>query len=302
MATGLRWISAGVVLLLAGPVVGAQASTPPAASPSKVMVIVEENHTYDQIIGSSRAPYVNQLAAAQGTATAMDAGYPTTCPSLAAYIILTSGTTHGICDDKGPRHHPLSGDNIFAQLAAAGLTWRNYAESAPTSCARRSTTDGVFLVRHTPAPYYLSESARCPGADIPLGSPSRGALNDDVTAGSLPAYSFVSPNACHDMHGAPSCPNHLIEGGDAWLAGWIPRILAGPDYRTGRLVVIVTWDEGSRTSNHIPTLILSSRTNHVTSTVPYTHCSTLATTEQLLHLPRLGCAATAATLTTGFHL
>ena len=80
----------------------------PAASPathgySKVLLVVEENKTYDQVLGAARAPYLAGLAATYGTATALDAGYPAKCPSLAAYIILTSGDDHGICDDKGPR-------------------------------------------------------------------------------------------------------------------------------------------------------------------------------------------------------
>jgi len=87
--------------------------SPPAPDPGhKVMIIAEENHGYDQVIGDSHAPYLNQLATDYGTATAYDAGYPAHCPSLAAYILMTSGDTGGICDDKGPGAHRLTGDNI----------------------------------------------------------------------------------------------------------------------------------------------------------------------------------------------
>jgi len=307
-STMMRGMLAGTTLLLvlvvgqavsahAGvlPIPGEPGATP--GSPTKVMVIAEENHTYGQLIGSPRAPYLNQLATAYGSATAMNAGYPVGCPSLAAYILMTSGSTHGICDDKGPKHHPLPGDNIFAQVAAAGLTWRNYAESAPHPCARNSSPDSVFLVRHTPPTYYLSEQSRCLTSDLPLGTGTRGALHDDIAAGTLPAYAFVSPDACHDMHGAPSCAGGMIEGGDAWLAQWVPQILTGPDFRTGRLLIIITWDEGSRRSNHIPTLLLSAYTP------PSQHQHGI---HPLLHPghgraaappPRLGCAATATTLT-----
>jgi hypothetical protein len=160
----------------------------------------------------------------------------------------------------------------------------------------------VFLVRHTPAAYYLSESGRCPRADIPMGSPGRGAFHDDIAAGRLPAYAFVSPDACDDMHAAPSCPDGMVERGDHWLAEWLPQVLAGPDYRAGRLVVIITWDEGDETSNHIPTIVISPRTRHATSATRYTHCSTLATVEDLLRLPRLGCAAAAPSMRAAFHL
>jgi hypothetical protein len=104
------------------------------------------------------------------------------------------------------------------------------------------------------------------------------------------------------MHSAPRCPDSHVAAGDQWLAQWLPRILDGSDYRTGRLVVIITWDEGSSTDNHIPTLILSPTTRHLVATRAYDHCSTLRTSEDLLGLPPLGCAKAAQPMTTEFHL
>jgi hypothetical protein len=127
-------------------------------------------------------------------------------------------------------------------------------------------------------------------------------LGGDLAAGTLPAYSFVSPNACHDMHGAPSCPGGHVAGGDRWLARWIPRVLAGADYRAGRLVVIITWDEGSARDNHIPTVVISPTTRHVVATAAYDHCSTLRTTQDLLGLAPINCARSAVPMTAGFHL
>jgi hypothetical protein len=94
----------------------------------KVMVIAEENEAASSVIGSSSAPYINALARSYGQASNMQAGYPVSCPSLAAYVIMTSGAQQGICDDNPPSAHPLSVDNIFQQVAAAGLQWREYAE------------------------------------------------------------------------------------------------------------------------------------------------------------------------------
>src|SRR3954462_9421623 len=232
---------------------------------TKVLFIAEENHSYGQIIGSPDAPYLNSLATTYGSATRFDAGYPAACPSLAAYILMTSGTTAGICDDLPPKSHPLRGDNVFRQIAASGREWRNYAESAPAPCALTNSWDHRYLVRHVPATYYLSERARCRNWVVPLGEPGNGALNDDVTGGRLPAFGFVSPDACHDMHGAAPCRNGLVREGDRWLQGWLPRILDGPDYRAGRLAIVITWDEGTDTDNHIPTLVISPTTDRVAS-------------------------------------
>jgi phosphatidylinositol-3-phosphatase len=267
----------------------------------KVLMIAEENHEYGDIIGSAGAPYLTLLARAYGNATHLDAGYPVRCPSLAAYILLTSGSTGGICDDRAPKAHQLRGDNLFHQVAAAGREWRNYAETAPGICATKNSADGRYLVRHVPATYYVADRAACARWAVPMGQPRAGNLRHDIAAG-LPAFAFLSPDACHDMHGAPSCMRDRVGVGDRWLRSWLPSILAGRDYRAGRLVVVITWDEGTNTGNHIPTLVISPATRHIVAAQAFTHCSTLRTTEELLRLPLLGCARTAPSMVSAFHL
>jgi hypothetical protein len=278
----------------------AVSTSPPTTAPgryTKVMVIAEENHGYGQIIGDPDAPFINDLAARYGNATHMDAGYPAHCPSLAAYILLTSGTTDRICDDDSPKAHPLTGDNIFHQVAAAGRQWRAYAESEPHPCALQNGAGGRYLVRHVPATYYLDERADCARWAVPIS-----ALGGDIAAGMLPAFSFVTPDACDDMHGAGGCPGDLVATGDRWLQTQMSQIMAGPDYRAGRLVVIVTWDEGTATDNHIPAIVVSPTTSHVWSPAALTHCSVLRAAEEIMSLPLIGCAAGAGSMTAAFHL
>jgi hypothetical protein len=258
------------------------------------MVIAEENQTYDQVFGAGRAPFLTRLAAQYATIADMDAGYPPGCPSLPAYLLMTSGSTHGVCDDAGPQAHPIGGPSIFSTAEAAGLQWRAYAESMPRPCTRDNAAGGRYLVRHTPAPYYTALAGRCPVWDVPLGTPAAGALHDDVAAGRLPAYAFVTPDACDDMHGAAGCGGDLVATGDQWLARWLPIILAGPDYRAGRLLIVITWDEGSAGSNHIPTVVVGPTARHARVTAPVTHCGLLALEERILGLPLLGCARTAS--------
>jgi hypothetical protein len=136
-------------------------------------------------------------------------------------------------------------------------------------------------------PYYTTLRHSCHTGQVALP-----ALAADAAAGHLPAFSLVTPNACHDMHGARHCPRGRVATGDRWLSTWIPRLLSGPDYRAGRLVVIVTWDEGSDRSNHIPTVLISPTTRHA-ATGPHDHCSTLRTVQDILRLPPLACARTA---------
>jgi len=266
------------------------------------MIIAEENHSYGELIGNSRAPFLNKLATTYASATNFYAGYPVHCPSLAAYILMTSGTTGGICDDRAPKAHPLAGPNIFQQVADSGRQWRGYAESSPGNCARLDGDNGRYLVRHVPATYYLSERERCAEGVVPLGDSSSGALHDAVAGGALPAFSYVTPDACHDMHGADPCDERLVVQADQWLATWLPQIMAGPDYTSGHLVVIVTWDEGSRIDNHIPTIVVAPQARGIAYTGKLDHCSTLRTVEDLLDLPTLGCATAAPSMVPAMHL
>ena len=91
--------------------------------------------------------------------------------------------------------------------------------------------------------------------------------------------------------------------GDSWLAGFLPKILNSPAYRSRATVVFVTWDEGSG-DNHVATLVLSPSTPSGTQSArPFYHYSLLLTTEELLGIRRhLSAAASAASMRASFHL
>jgi phosphatidylinositol-3-phosphatase len=57
-----------------------------------VVWIVMENHSHEQIIGSSDAPYLNKLTVLAGIATNF---YAEAHPSLPNHIAMTSGSTPG---------------------------------------------------------------------------------------------------------------------------------------------------------------------------------------------------------------
>jgi phosphatidylinositol-3-phosphatase len=244
-----------------------------------VVWILMENHSYDQIIGSSDAPYINRLAHDCGLAADYEA---ISHPSLPNYVALTSGSTQGITDDDGPSSHPLRVPSIFSQLGGA---WRALDQSMPSACDQSDS--GQYAVRHNPATYYTNIRGVCRRRDVPLGN------RPNLSA----RFTFVTPNVCDDMH---SCPR---QDGDAWLAGFVPNILRSRDYRAGKTVVFITWDEGSG-DNHVATLVLSRYTRPGTvSRKAFNHYSLLRTTESLLGIrEKLGQAATASDMRSAFHL
>ena len=69
-------------------------------------------------------------------------------------------------------------------------------------------------------------------------------------------FSWVVPNMCHDMH---DCS---VAEGDAWLASFVPQILASPDFApggTGTLYITFDESDGPATDNEIVTAVLGPR-------------------------------------------
>lgn len=246
-----------------------------------VVWIVMENHGSGQVVGSANAPFLNSLIAKCGLATNMHA---ITHPSLPNYLALTSGSTQGVTDDAGPPVHPLAGPSIFSQLGPG--RWRAVNESMPSNCQR--TSSGSYVVHHNPATYYTNVAAQCASQDVTLTTPP------DLSA----PFTFITPNNQSNTH------DTTISYGDSWLSNFVPRILDSAEYRAGRTLVVITYDEDEGTAgNKIATVLMAPSIGvGVTDATNLTHYSLLRTTEELLGLPLLGNAATANSMRAGFHL
>src|SRR5262249_5267358 len=71
-------------------------------TPAHVVVVVEENHAYSEIIGSRQAPYINALA--HGTHAALfTRSYGVAHPSQPNYLYLFSGSNQGVTNDSQPK-------------------------------------------------------------------------------------------------------------------------------------------------------------------------------------------------------
>jgi predicted small secreted protein len=260
---------------------------PPATAAggrSHVVTLLMENEEADAILGRPDAPYINRLASRYAVATR---SYGVTHPSLPNYLALTSGATHGITTDCTDCH--VGARNIVDQLDAAGLSWKAYMEGLPQPCFLGGGA-GRYAKKHDPFAYYddvASDAARCRRI-VPLTQ-----LTTDLRRGTLPTYSFISPDLCHDMH---DCD---VATGDRFLAGLVPSLLRalGPH---GFLVL--TWDEGSSDAGccggaaggRILTLVAGPDVRRGARwAAPVDHYGVLATTEDALGLPRLGAAADA---------
>src|SRR5437762_2641528 len=97
----------------------------PSVTPDHVVLVIEENHGYSEIIGSSQAPYINSLAA-QGAL--MTNSFAITHPSEPNYLDLFSGSNQGITRDGVDTPGSLSSANLGQEFLAKGLTWGAYIE------------------------------------------------------------------------------------------------------------------------------------------------------------------------------
>jgi phosphatidylinositol-3-phosphatase len=138
----------------------------------------------------------------------------------------------------------LKGSSVFGQLLASGRTAKTYAEAMPRNCTLRNT--GTYAVRHNPWTYFVDPAERgaCEKFDVPSGSPIKGALADDIAGGQLPNIAFLIPDDCNNGHDCSSATT------DEWLRSWLPTIKNGPDFRSGRLAVIITWDEDDNSTDN----------------------------------------------------
>jgi hypothetical protein len=210
----------------------------------------------------------------------------------------TSGVSYASdpwTSDCDPGGTCLTGnDNIFHQVGAPG--WKAYAESMTANCQGGSS--GPYAPKHNPALYYTDVAAQCPTNDVPLGTTSSGTLHSAVVGGSLPTFATVTPNLDDDMH------DGSIQQADTWLAGWIPQIVAGPDYQSGHLTIVIVWDEGSGDGNVPSTVAMIVMSPSVVpgtrSSSSFTHYSLLGAAEDVAGVPRVGGAASANSLRSAF--
>jgi phosphatidylinositol-3-phosphatase len=258
-------------------------STP---QPTKVLVFMVENHSLGQM--QAQMPWTSALAARYGYATAYHA---MTHPSLPNYLAVAGGSTFGVQDDAGPTSHPLSGPSVFGEALAGGGTARLYAEDMPGNCV--TTSAGEYAVKHNPWPYFVDERAACDQYDVPLT-----ALAADAAAGRLPDAGMVIANLCNIAH---DCP---LATADTWLRDHVGPVLAGPDFTSGRLVVVITADEDDRSGDNRVLTVVASRdlpAPEVVST-PLTHLSLSRLYAEVLGFAPLRDAATAPSLAGAFHL
>ncbi|HWF93003.1 MAG TPA: alkaline phosphatase family protein [Terriglobales bacterium] len=212
-----------------------------------VFLLVEENHGFSSVIGSSDMPYLNGLASQYGLATQY---FANTHPSIGNYFMLTTGQME-TNDDSFTG--VISDDNLVRELNSAGISWKSYAESLPQA-GYTGGNSGPYLKRHNPFSFF-SDVVNDPAQAAKLVPFSEFA--GDLAAGNLPSFTYIVPNVQDDAH------DGTLAQADQWLQQNIQPLLASSLFQKDGLLII-TWDEAedsdtSHGGGRIATLIISPK-------------------------------------------
>jgi len=240
---------------------------PPSTSGSvplfgHVVVVLEENHSYSEVIGNSAMPYLNSLASQYGLATQYFANaHPSIGFMLTTGQLITSDDTFV---------GTVGADNIVRQLITAGKTWKSYAESIP-STGYTGGDSYPNAKRHNP----FSDFTDVVNSSTQVNNlVSLSQFNSDLVNDQLPNFSYLVPNLLDDAHDGP------LQLADAWLQRNIAPLIASPAFQKNGLLIMV-FDEANTNDStdgggHVADFMISTKAKQgYQSTTLYQHQSTL---------------------------
>lgn len=320
----------------------------PASGPTHVMQVVLENESAMDVAASADAPFQRGTLDAQCGTFGPTNMKSTTHGSEGNYIALVSGlnpavktgadaaarfalsdcppdSTASVCRYSGG-HLAATVPSLFSQVERKyGTTgWKVYADDMDVNCSPHDANvyakvDGKtyrkYAARHNPAVFF--RGIACATQDVPSGNwaAGQGALYTDLARGTVPNYSFVVPNTIENGHDpvAAAGGRSQIANADHFLAALMKLVQRSPQYQSGDLVVMVTYDEGFRcgpgdcavgencaaphvrpvlTSCDVKTWVVGRYVRKRTYTGYMNQFGLLRATERLLRLsPRIGHAA-----------
>jgi phosphatidylinositol-3-phosphatase len=247
--------------------------------PDHIVIVIFENHGYNQIIGSVAAPYINALAT--DTLSALfTSSYGITHPSQPNYLALYSGDTQGVTDDLLPSGTPFTTPNLGRQLLDGGKSFVTYSEDLP-QVGFNGELSGYYARRHNPATNWMGGGTN----QVPM------TVNQPYTAfpagnfALLPTVCFVQPGVNNDMHDGTD-PSRIATG-DNWIANNLDGYIRWA--KTTNNLFILTFDEDNDTPlNRITTIFTGKIIQHGQNSALINHYSILHTIEMMYGLPVIG--------------
>ena len=257
--------------------------------PDHIVIVMEENHGYDEIMDTPQTPFISSLAKKGALFTD---SHGVTHPSQPNYLALFSGSVQGVTDDHCLEvETPYSTQNLGAALLEKDYTFAGYAQNLPAvgfrGCEdKKSKLNGASLYarKHCPWVNWQGDKAHNFAAQS-TGFPMSKFPGD---YDKLPTVSFVIPDQDHDMHNNGQ-DTTMIKKADDWLnfnlSGYIDWA------QTHNSLFILTYDEDNFTKdNRIPTIFIGEMIKSGEYNEPINHYNVLRTIEQMYGLKSSGSA------------
>lgn len=255
-----------------------------------IVVITFENKEYKKVIGNLFMPTYNKYARSY---TLLTQFYAVTHPSLPNYIAMIGGDTFGITENCNTCF--IDAPSLPDLIEASGRTWKTYQEDMEDPCGLGNQDEDEYVQRHNPFVYFdpiRLDHERCTQNVVPIEE-----FQKDLEAGTLPNYTFITPNICNSAH---DCNLYVT---DAWLRGTLDQLIPALEKEGPNYLVVLNWDESRDTDNgaccglpeaggRIAVVLISPLVkDHFKDATPYTHYSLLKTISKAWDLPYLGHAA-----------
>lgn len=204
-----------------------------------------------KLLGAAGLP--NRIAATSGQPPNTDT--KGNCSVYTEFPASAKLNTKGVVSGSGCIY-PVETLNLGDQLSSGRYIWHGYfegmvdAEGKPDTCVQPEVEGidqpqpGAYAASRNPFVYFhsLLDVGDCTLNDLPL-SEFEGHLSKEKTT---PDFTYISPTACRAGsvgHCAPPAPGAPapVEGAaaaDAFLAEWVPKILASAAYKKDGLLII----------------------------------------------------------------
>jgi len=258
-----------------------------------VVIVIEENKDYGQIVDKPAAGYINDTLRAEGASfTQM---FAEEHHSEGNYFWLFSGDNQNVGFKDVIPKNCFTTSNLGSQLIQAGRSFRGYSEDLPAVGSHVEKAPPHYARKHVPWVSFcdkaVSDSSNLRFADFP---------SDYST---LPTVSFVIPNLINDMHDG-NVPDS-VKAGDQWLRAKLDGYCQWAKQHNSLL--IVTFDEDDRATllggltdpgssnldqkNLIATIFAGAHIKHTEYTTSVTHVNILRTIEAMYGLEKSGAQA-----------
>lgn len=189
--------------------------------PDHIVVVIEENKAYGDVMGSPYAPYLNSLAARGASLTQF---FAFRHPSQPNYLEFFSGSNQGVIGDCCPLElcqpqqdcktwtkceSPPSpgavfpGPSLAGRLFDKGFTFIGYAEDLPDD-PRACCDSKEYARKHCPWLDFQDVPATTANGSSTTVNFDPAFWKNKANFRNLPTLSFVIPNLINDMHSPPS--------------------------------------------------------------------------------------------------